>query len=227
MHLAIANRVYSSWSLRPWLLMRATGIPFDETVVPLRMPDTTAEIKAYSPTGKLPCLTDGETVVWESLAIIEHLAEKFPTKGLWPSDPIARAHARSTATEMHGGFQSFRKHCPMVVTQRFAAAPLPPDVAADVARIISIWREARQRFGQPAAGPYLYGAFSAADAMYAPVAARMRIYAISVDPIAQAYVETVLSHPAYQEWLAAAVAEPWVLTEFERANPVDDLRARR
>ena len=225
MHLTIGNKVYSSWSFRPWILMRAKDIPFEETVVPLGVAGARAHLKAHSPSGKVPCLTDGQITVWESLAIMEYLAEKFPEKDIWPKDAAARAHARAISSEMHAGFQRLRGHCPMVVTQRFAARPLPADVQADAMRICAIWHEARNLFAARAAGPFLYGAFSAADAMYAPVATRFRTYSFALDSESQTYADAVLGHPAYQAWLAAATAEPWVLTQNDGEMVVEDLRA--
>lgn len=226
MHLLIGNKVYSSWSLRPWILMRAHGITFDETLVPLRMPDTTERIKQHSPTGKVPCLVDGEVTVWESLAIMEYVAEKFPEKVIWPRDAVARAHARSVATEMHAGFMALRKHCPMVITQRFAAKPLPDDVQADVARIAVIWNEARARFGSKTAQPFLYGDFTAADGMYAPVVSRFHSYGIPLDAVTLAYADAVRAHPAYVAWLDGAIAEPWTLAQNETETLIEDLRAK-
>ncbi len=226
MHLTIGNKVYSSWSLRPWIVLRAHGIAFDETVIPLRTPETAELIKKHSPTGKVPCLADGAQTVWESLAIMEYLAERFPEKAIWPRDTAARAHARSISSEMHAGFQNLRKHCPMVVTQKFSAKPLPADVGTDVARITAVWNEARMTYADPSQGPFLYGAFGAADGMFAPVVTRLHTYSIAVDPISQAYIDAVLAHPAYRDWLTAAVAEPWILPQNEGEIPIVDLRAR-
>lgn len=207
--------------------MRAHGIAFDETVIPLRTPETAALIRKQSPTGKVPCLTDGSQTVWESLAIMEYLAERYPDKAIWPRSAAARAHARSISSEMHAGFQSLRKHCPMVVTQKFTASPLPSDVAADVARITAIWNEARTTFADQSQGPFLYGTFSAADGMYAPVATRLHTYSIAVDAVSQAYIDAVLAHPAYRAWLVAAIAEPWIVPQNEGETPIEDLRAGR
>jgi glutathione S-transferase len=216
MQLVIANKAYSSWSLRPWLALTVAGIPFEELVIPLRQADTASRILAHSPSGKVPCLIDGGTVVWESLAILEHLAERFPDQQLWPADRAARAHARAIAAEMHAGFMALRQACPMDVTRRFAPRERGPEVAADAARIGAIWREARQRFG--AGGPFLYGAFSAADAMYAPVATRFWSYGIPLDAVAQAYVDAILALPAFKSWQASALAEPWVIAEYARGD---------
>jgi glutathione S-transferase len=226
--LIIGNKVYSSWSLRPWILMTALGLAFEETVIPLRQPDTQQRILAYSAAAKVPVLIDGSVVVWESLAIIEYLAEKYPSLGIWPSDPQARAHARSIVAEMHAGFAAIRNACPMIVTKRFAAKDRGPEVDADVARITAIFREARAMTLAQAgngAGPFLYGTFSAADAMFAPVCTRLNTYSVDIDSMSQAYVGAVLTSPAYMSWLAAAIDEPWVI-EFYEANQtvIEDLR---
>lgn len=213
MRLVIGNKLYSSWSMRPWLVARAFGVPFHETVIRLKRADTAQRIAAYSPAGKLPVLIDGDTRVWESLAIIEHLAEKFPDRAIWPGDPAARAHARAISSEMHAGFQPLRQACNMNLGKVFAPRDQAPGVAADVARIVDIWREARDRFG--AGGPFLYGAFSAADAMYAPVVTRFVTYSISVNEPARSYMDAVLAHPAFAAWRADALAEPWTIPEYE------------
>jgi glutathione S-transferase len=226
MQLFIGNKVYSSWSLRPWIVMQAFGIPFDETVVQLRERDTRDRILKHSPSGKVPALMDGTTAVWDSLAIIEYLADKHPERAIWPKDRLARAHARCASAEMHSGFQALRNACSMNVTRRFKTRDRGEAVAADVARITELWREARATFG--AGGPFLYGAFSAADGMFSPVVTRFHSYSIAVDPVSQAYMDAVLGHPAYKLWLAGAVAEPWGLDNGEAAETiVDDLRAKK
>ncbi len=227
MRLVIGNKVYSSWSLRPWIVMTAFGVPFEETLVQLRAGDTRDRIMAHSPSGKVPALIDGDALVWDSLAIMEYLADRFPQHAIWPKDRIARAHARCVSAEMHSGFQSLRGACAMEVTKKFAAKDRGAAVAADVARIGAIFGEARTKFG--GAGPFLYGAFSAADGMYAPVCTRIRTYGIAVDPVAQAYVDAVLAHPAYQAWLAQAVAEPWVLADNgnDAETLIQDLRSKK
>ena len=227
MKLVIGNKVYSSWSLRPWILMKAFGIAFEETVVPLRSSDTRDRILKHSPSAKVPVLVDGDVTTWETTAIIEYLAERFPQHAIWPKDARARAHARSVSAEMHSGFPALRKACAMEVTKRFAPRDRGPDVAADVARITEIFCEARARFG--AAGPFLYGGFSAADAMFAPVCTRFWSYAIAIDPVSQSYVDTVLAHPAYRQWLAEAAAEPWHLDDNGNGAEtlIDDMRARK
>jgi glutathione S-transferase len=172
--LVIGNKNWSSWSLRPWLAMRRAGLPFDEINVRLRLPDSKAEILRHSPSGMVPTLIDGDLAIWDSLAILEYLAERHPEAELWPRDRAARAIARSAAAEMHSGFMPLRQHCSMELLARSSQATLAPEVAANVERIVVLWRECRAKFGQK--GPFLFGRFSNADAMYAPVAARFRTY---------------------------------------------------
>jgi len=214
MRLVIANRRYSSWSLRAWLAAKLTGTDFEGIVVPLRQPDTATRIRAFSPSGKVPVLIDGEAMVWESLAIVEHLAERFPEAGLWPRESSARAEARSIAAEMHAGFADLRRTYPMnlgrVGTPRSDGATAPDDVR----RIEELWSAARRRHG--GSGPFLFGAFSAADAMFAPVATRFLSYAVPLGPESAAYVAAVAGHSLMREWQEAAAAEPWTIAEFER-----------
>lgn len=220
LHLTIANKLYSSWSARPWLVMRAFDIPFEETVIPMYQPDSKARMLAVSPTGKMPCLTDGDVKVWESLAIIEYLAEKFPDRPVWPSDPKARAHARAAASEMHAGFQALRSACPMNLGKRFAKRDRGPEVVADVARLAALWKEARSTFAE--GKPFLYGDFCAADAMFAPVVTRLDTYQIEVDADTRAYMDAVLSHPAFVAWREAALQEPWQIAHYEEGEtPVE------
>jgi glutathione S-transferase len=226
MHLIIGNKVYSSWSLRPWIVLKAKGIPFQETLVQLRAANFPEHVRKFSPSGKVPGLVDGDVTVWESLAILEYLAEKFPDKAIWPKDLKARAHARAISSEMHAGFQALRGHCPMAITQRFAPKPLPADAQANVARITAVWNEARAKFGAAQQGPYLYGDFSAADGMYAPVVSRLYSYSIKVDAVSQTYVDAMRAHPAYKAWVAEAAAEPWVLAQNEGETILEDLRAK-
>jgi glutathione S-transferase len=213
MHLFIGNKTSSSWSFRPWIAMRAFGIPFEETLVQLRTVATRENLLKHSPTGKVPVLADGETVVWDSLAIMEYLADRCPDKAIWPADRLARAHARCASAEMHAGFQPLRSQCGMAISRRYAARPRSPEVMADVARIVALWSEARARFGSQTPEPYLYGAFSAADAMFAPVVSRFQTYAIPVDENTRAYMTAVAAHPAYQAWRDGALKEPWPLSE--------------
>jgi glutathione S-transferase len=201
--LAIANRRYSSWSLRAWLALKAAGVPFREDVIFMRKDDTRARMLAYGPTGLVPVLKQGDLVIWESLAIIEHVAESHPA--LWPADPVARAHCRATATEMHGGFLPVRKLYPMDVVRDPLVREPDADAQAAIDRITTLWREARQRFGS--GGPYLYGRFSVADCMYAPVATRFRTFGVKVDPVSAAYVDAIHADPLMREWIAAARLE--------------------
>jgi glutathione S-transferase len=205
--LVIGNKNGSSWSLRPWIAMKQAGIPFSEVNVDLRAPDAKAQILRHSPAGKVPVLLADGRAIWDSLAILEFLAETHAEASLWPSEPEARAHARCVSAEMHSGFQALRDHCPMHIVARRPLALLPGQVEADVRRIIAIWRDCRGCFG--ADGPFLFGRFSAADAMYTPVATRFRTYlpdltAYGDDGTAQAYVETIFALPAFREWEKAA-----------------------
>ena len=211
--LFIGNKNYSSWSFRPWIGMKAAGIAFDEEVISLNAPDFKSRLSKLSGTGKVPVLVDGDVRVWESLSILEYVAEKFPVAGLWPSEPVARAHARTVAAEMHAGFLPLRKLCPMNMWRPVKKLALPADVVANVARIDAMWTDCRMRFGK--SGPYLFGTFGAADAMYAPVVSRFHTYAVEVGAQAQAYMQAVLAHPVWVEWQAAALKETWVLPEDE------------
>lgn len=209
--LIIGNKAWSSWSLRPWLLMRAFQVPFTELAVALRQPNSKAEIIKLSPAGKVPALLVGDLLVWDSLAIIECVADRHPELQVWPKDPAARAIARSVSAEMHSGFQQLREHCPMDIRALKPMQTLPETVELNVRRIISSWKESRARFGQ--GGPYLFGAFSAADAMYAPVASRFRTYIPDLarfgdDGTAARYVDTIFAMPEMAEWIAAAEREP-------------------
>ena len=213
LHLTIGNKNYSSWSFRPWLALKVAGIPFEETVIPLYVPGTKEQLLARSPAGKVPILQDGAVTVWESLAILEYAAEKYPEAGLWPRDPAARAHARAIATEMHAGFAPLRSQCPM--NTRRPVKKLEPSVetAANVARIDAMWSDCRARFS--GGGPFLFGPFSAADAMYAPVVSRLHTYDIGVGAASTAYMQAMMALPAWQEWCAAALKEEWVLQQSE------------
>ncbi len=216
--LVIANKLYSSWSLRPWLLLSAFEIPFEEILIPLRTPESRSRVLEHSPSGKVPALIDGDVTVWDSLAIIEYLAEKFPDVAVWPRDGKARAHARSISHEMHSGFQTLRAGCPMHLGARFATPPLTEPLQACIDRVEDIWSEARNRFagGQP----FLYGAFSAADAMYAPVVTRFDTFQIPVRETTRAYMDAVLAHSAFAAWRAAALVEPWSIPEYAAGHTV-------
>ena len=203
MKLVIGDRNYSSWSLRPWLVLRQAGVAFDEIQIRLREAGTKAEILRHSPSGKVPCLVDGEVAVWDSLAICEYLAEKHPS--LWPANPRMRAEARSISAEMHSGFIALRHDMPMEIHAYKPHDGRTAGAEADIARIISIWQSCRKRFGQH--GPFLFGEFSIADAMFAPVVWRFLTYAVSLPPEARAWVDTMAALPAMREWHAAALAE--------------------
>jgi len=216
--LVIGNKNYSSWSFRPWIAMKAAGIAFDEKVIPLYEPGSREQIASYSPAGKVPVLVDGDQRVWESLAILEYLAEKFPEVQLWPADANARAHARTVAAEMHSGFQALRKNCPMNFWLPVKPRPQPDDVLKNVRRIEEIWADCRTRFGKN--GQFLFGRFGAADAMYAPVVARLHSYGIGVDNMSREYMNAVMTLPAWSEWRAAALKETWILKEDEPEWPL-------
>jgi glutathione S-transferase len=211
--LIVANKNYSSWSLRGWLALKATGAAFDEIVVPLREADTHTTLLRYSPSGKAPCLIHGPVTVWESLAICEYLAETFPDSGLWPKDRTARAHARAISSEMHAGFIPLRKSLPMNIRAKQNPFPLSDEAQQDINRIEAIWRETHDRFGN--GGPFLFGNFSLADAMYAPVVARFATYSISLGEESSRYCAAIMAHPFMVEWRAAAEAEPWMIPPFE------------
>ena len=213
LHLVVGNKNYSSWSMRPWIGMKVAGIPFDETVTPIYQPGAKEKLLTYSPAGKVPILLDDDVRVWESLAILEYVAEKFPQAGLWPTDAGARAHARAIANEMHAGFLPLRRHLPMNMWRPPAARQLTAEAAANAQRIDAMWSECRARFG--VGGPFLFGTFCAADAMYAPVVSRFATYAVEVSAPARAYMDAVMALPAWTEWETAALAEETVLPDFE------------
>jgi glutathione S-transferase len=212
--LAIGNKNYSSWSMRPWLALRAAGIAFDEVFIPLYTNDADKQrILAITKSGKVPALIDGDLTVWDSLAIIEYAAERFPEAALWPSDRAARAYARSISAEMHSSFMAMRRECGMNLHRPVGAKQLSADAQADIARIQEMWMDCRSRYA--ALGPFLFGAFTAADAMYAPVVHRLRLYAIPVTKPVRAYMETMQALPAFREWTDAALAETLVIERFE------------
>ena len=223
--LVVGNKNYSSWSLRPWIAMKVAGLAFEEVVISLDAADFKPRLQQISGTGKVPTLIDGEGEsaihVWESLAILEYLAEKFPSAQFWPADAAARAHARAIASEMHAGFGALRRLCPMNLWRPIRKRALTDEVRADVARIDAMWTDCRSRFGQnsKAAGAFLFGRFGAADAMYAPVVARFHTYAIKVSAPSRAYMAAVIALPAFAEWRSAALQEPWVLPEDEPGWP--------
>ncbi|WP_457089832.1 glutathione S-transferase family protein [Microvirga sp. P5_D2] len=210
--LVIANKCYSSWSLRPWLLLKQLGVAFDEITIPLDLPDTREKVLKHSPAGKVPILIDGDVTVWESIAIMEYVGDGL-SKNVWPQDPKARAMARSVAAEMHSSFQGLRSACPMNLGKKYTRKDRGEAVARDVARFSEIVRQARERFG--AGGPFLFGRFSAADAMFAPLVTRLDTYSIELDATTQAYVDTILTLPAFWEWRAAALEESWIVAADE------------
>ena len=205
--LAVGNKNYSSWSLRAWLCLRHTGVPFDEVVIPLDRPDTREAIARHSPSGRVPALRHGDLVVWDSLAIGEYLAETFPAARLWPESVEARATARAVSAEMHSGFAALRGFMPMNVRARLPRLGRTPASLHDVERVRGLWSGCRARFGE--GGPYLFGAFSIADAMFAPVVFRFRTYDVSLDAVQRAYLDAMLAHPSMQVWARAAEEEPW------------------
>ena len=214
--LVIGNKNYSSWSMRPWLALRAGNIPFEEIFIPLYTGDTDKQrILSFTGSGKVPALVDGDVTVWDSLAIIEYLAERFPEARLWPEDPARRAHARSISAEMHSGFAALRSECGMNLHRPVRAIALSSEARADITRVQQIWSECRERYAK--AGPFLFGAFGGADAMFAPVVHRFRTYAIAGAPEVQAYMDAMMSLPAFQEWTRAALAETIIIDKFENA----------
>jgi len=212
--LIIGNKAYSSWSLRPWLALRHLGIPFEEELVPLFLPGSKEKISSFSEAGKVPVLIDGTITVWESLAILDYLDEHHADGRLWPQDRAARAHARSSASEMHAGFGPLRSALPMNVRRPVAPLPVDEAVGRNIARIQGLWRLARLNWGQ--GGPFLYGAFSAADAMFAPVVLRFHHYAVPAWPELQPYMDAIRALPAMQDWVAAGTAEPWIIEDDEK-----------
>lgn len=213
--LVIGNKNYSSWSMRPWLLMRQLGIEFDEVQIPLRQPDSHERKLAYSPAGKVPILADGEMRVWDSLAIVEHLAEGFPEKRIWPADAETRGVARSVSAEMHSGFASLRSRMPLNCRAHRPEAGRGPGVQDDIDRICEIWRECRGRHG--ATGAFLFGEFTAADAMFAPVASRFQTYGVELGHVEAEYAQALLGLPAVRDWMEAAHEEPWSIAKFDQA----------
>jgi glutathione S-transferase len=211
MRLYIGNKNYSSWSLRPWIAMKAKGVAFEEVLIPFDDAGGNPKFKEFSPTGKVPVLVDGDLTVWESLSILEYLHDRFPRWGFWPADDRARAHARSVANEMHGGFFAIRNHCPMNMRRDIRAVEMNDAIRRDVARVVEIWDGCLSAHG----GPFLYGDFCNADAMYAPVVNRFEKYELSDHPSVIAYVNAMKNHPAWQEWETAALAEEWIVPADE------------
>ena len=212
--LVIANKNYSSWSLRPWLLLKQFGIAFDEVLIPLDQPDTAQRVRENSPSGRVPVLRDANITVWDSLAISEYLAEKFPQHPFWPTSIEARARARSVSAEMHSGFATLREHMTMNCRKHLPGKGRAPGVQQDIDRITEIWRDCRTRYG--AGGDMLFGKFSIADAMFAPVTFRFMTYGVDTDPVSAAYIKAVQALAPMQDWLAAARAEQEVIAQYER-----------
>ena len=215
--LAIGNKAYSSWSLRPWMLLSECAIPFAEDFIPLDTPEFATRVAAYGAGKTVPILKDGDVVVWESLAIVDYVAELFPDMPIWPQGKAARALARAMAAEMHAGFGALRKACPMNIRKRYAYRDRGDAVVRDVARIEHLWSAARRDFG--GTGPFLFGAFGAADAMYAPVVTRLETYSIPVSAPIRAYMDAVLDTASFRRWHAAACAEPVIVSADEIDEP--------
>ncbi|MEN3148598.1 glutathione S-transferase family protein [Neorhizobium sp. IRAMC:178] len=209
--LYIGNKNYSSWSFRPWIALTAAGIDFEEVLIPFDFPAGNPKFEPISPTGKVPVLHQGDIRVWESLAIIEYAAELFPDKGIWPKAAADRAVARSISMEMISGFRALRNACPMNMRRPKGRIALADGVMDDVARIETIWRELRAKSG----GPFLFGDFSGADAMFAPVVSRFDVYDLATDAETLAYMTAMKSHPAWLKWQEAALAETWIVPEDE------------
>ncbi len=211
--IVIGNKNYSSWSLRGWLAVKASGAPYEEVLIPLETEEWEARIGDFSPSRCVPVLIDGDATIWDSLAIIESLAERHPDAGFWPADPLARAHARSASAEMHSGFTDLRGVCPMNFRRPVEILPVSDGVKNDVSRIIALWAEARGDFGRD--GPFLYGAWSAADIMFAPVVSRFRTYGLDVNAGALTYMEAVENQPHYVEWRNEGLKETWIVPSDE------------
>ncbi|HEY7749780.1 MAG TPA: glutathione S-transferase family protein [Aestuariivirgaceae bacterium] len=207
LHLFIGNKCFSSWSLRPWVAMRQSRVPFEETIIRLRQPDTKANIRALARSEKLPCLHHGKTVIWESIAILEYIADLFPELKLWPQDRAARATARSISAEMHSGFQELRNEWDMNLRRKKSPKPLQGPARDQAMRIEDYWRRMRSTYGQ--GGPFLFGHFTAADAMFAPVVSRFDTYGGLLSPEARAYCDAILATDAMKQWYSEAAQEPW------------------
>ena len=205
----LGNKSYSSWSLRGWLALKRCGVPFEEEVIPLYREDSRARLLAYSPAGRVPILRHGALTIWDSLAIVEYLAERFPEAGLWPEAPDTRATARAICAEMHAGFAALRNQMPMNLRESGPPPPGSEALSRDSARVTDIWTDCRTRFRK--GGAFLFGEFTAADAFYAPVAARFATYSVPLEGAAAAYRDEILAWPDFQEWCAAAAEEPWVI----------------
>ena len=217
--LIIGNKNYSSWSLRPWFLLRQADIPFEEVLIPLYEQEWKAHIHKYSPTGKLPCLIDGKVVVWDSLAICEYIAEVFSGCYLLPRDAAMRAEVRAVSAEMHAGFASLRKTMPMNVRKRYPGHGRTAETMADIERIVEIWQSCRQRFADK--GPFLFGELTLADAMFAPVCTRFLTYGVELPEPARSYMHFILDTPAMQTWYREALTEPYIIPSSELDDEVE------
>jgi glutathione S-transferase len=211
--LVIGNKNYSSWSLRPWIALTQAGIPFEEVIVPLAQPDTKAQLAAHSPTGLVPVLIDGDLVIPETIAILEYLNDRFPEARLWPADIADRARARAVSAEMHAGFAAFRRDCPMNIRRPVRKHIPSPEGLTAAGRIDAIWQDCLAR--RSGEGSFLFGAFTAADAMYAPVVNRFHVYDVPRSDAAQAYMDAIMALPAWHAWEAASRAEPWTIASSE------------
>lgn len=218
MKLVIGNKAYSSWSMRGWLAAKQSGLHFDELTVPMfdeSWDERKREEDLAPSSGKVPILWDGDTVVWDSMAILEWLADKVGRDRYWPKDEVARGMARSMAAEMHSGYLALRRECPFNVRKQFTDVTISEEARTDALRILQTWAEARSRFGRE--GPYLFGTFSGADIMLAPVVTRFVTYSFTLPGFAAAYVEAMMAHPWMVEWYEEAAAEPWVIKRIEDA----------
>ncbi|HEY7248461.1 MAG TPA: glutathione S-transferase family protein [Xanthobacteraceae bacterium] len=213
LRLIVGNKNYSSWSFRPWLAMKVAQIPFEDEVIALDASDFEARLAAFSGSGKVPLLVDGSVHVWESLAILEYVAEKFPDAKLWPEHFAARARARAIAAEMHAGFVPLRRHLPMNMRRPVRSRELTPEAHSNIRRIEAIWTDCRSQFGRN--GMFLFGNFGAADAMYAPVVSRLHTYDVPIGAVCRAYMDAMMALPAWSEWQAAALAETGLLPQDE------------
>lgn len=211
--LIIGNKNYSSWSLRPWLALKQMGVTFEEIRIPLYRPAFAEEIAAYSPAGRVPILLDGERAIWDSAAILSYMAECYPDLPWWPADLEARTLARCVSAEMHSGFFGLREHMPMNCKARFPGKGLTPESEKDIARVRQIWSGCRETYGSK--GDFLFGTFSIADAMYAPVVLRFLTYGVEVNAVEQAYMDAVLALPAMQEWVQAGLAETEAMPHYD------------
>jgi glutathione S-transferase len=213
MKLVIGNKNYSSWSLRPWIAMKHLGLDFEEVVIPMAVPGAKAEMLKHSPNGLVPALIDGDVTIFETIAILEYLNDRFPTGGLWPADIRVRAHARSIAAEMHAGFAALRRDCPMNMRRAVKKHVPSPEGVKAAERVDAIWSDCRARHAEE--GPFLFGRFTNADAMFAPVVNRFHVYDVPRSAASQDYMEAMMALPAWREWEAAARAEPWVIASSE------------